>query len=78
MKVSVYIAVTIDLYIADENGNVDFLNEYNDNNDNDNDTMRFQDFLNTVDVIVMGRKTFDKVLSFGTDMWPYGKIPIIV
>lgn len=26
----------------------------------------------------MGRKTFEKVVSFGRDMWAYGNLPIIV
>ena len=34
--------------------------------------MDFADFLNSVDLLIMGRKTFDQVISFGEDMWPYG------
>jgi dihydrofolate reductase len=26
----------------------------------------------------MGRKTFDTVIGFGVEMWPYGTVPIIV
>ncbi len=32
--------------------------------------------MSTVDALVMGRNTFDKVLSFG--MWPYGDTPVYV
>lgn len=32
----------------------------------------------SVDVIIMGRNTFDKVVSFGKDMWAYGTTPIVV
>lgn len=32
--------------------------------------------MNSVDVLVMGRHTFEKVLSFG--QWPYGDKPVIV
>ena len=30
----------------------------------------------SVDILVMGRKTFEKVLSFGA--WPYGDKPVVV
>ncbi len=31
--------------------------------------MGFADFLNSVDLLIMGRKTFDQI-SFGEDTWP--------
>ena len=33
-------------------------------------------FISSVDVLVMGRKTYEKVLSFG--QWPYGPKPVVV
>ena len=33
-------------------------------------------FMDSVDILVMGRNTFEKVLSFG--QWPYGNKPVIV
>jgi dihydrofolate reductase len=36
----------------------------------------FEEFYGTVDVLVIGRKTFEVVLTFGA--WPYGKKPVIV
>ena len=83
MQGSVYIAVTVDGFIATPDGGVDFLNnlpplpENDIDNDNDND-MGFADFLASVDVIIMGRKSFAKVLSFGADAWAYGTTPVVV
>ncbi len=36
----------------------------------------YKKFMDTVDVLVMGRKTYEKVLSF--DGWPYGDKPVVV
>ena len=36
----------------------------------------FEEFYGSVDVVVIGRKTFEVVLTFGE--WPYGKKPVIV
>ncbi len=36
----------------------------------------FEEFYGSVDVVVIGRKTFEVVLTFGT--WFYGKKPVIV
>ncbi len=57
MKASVYIAVTVDGYIAEKNGSVDFLNEYQSSASAADGDMGFADFLDTVDLLIMGRKT---------------------
>lgn len=36
----------------------------------------FEEFYASVDVVVIGRKTFEVVLTFGE--WPYGKKPVVV
>ena len=73
MKASVYIAINaVDGYIAEKNGSVDFLNEYQSSSSAVDGDMGFADFLDTVDLLIMGRKTFDQVVSFGDDLWPYG------
>lgn len=89
MKGSVYIACTLDGFIATPDGAVDFLDRYDSSTpvkeedkgvtkDQVADDMGFAAFLESVDVIVMGRKSFEKVLSFGADMWPYGKVRMVV
>ena len=75
MKGSVFIAVTVDGYIATRDGGVEFLNDFQDDEESG---ASFNDFMASVDAIVMGRKTFDKVISFGKEMYPYGKTPLVV
>lgn len=72
MKVSVYIATTIDGFIASPDGSVDFLDEFQQNAAPEDGDMGFTSFLSTVDLLIMGRKTWDQVVSFGEEMWPYG------
>lgn len=69
-KASVYIATTVDGYIAEKDGSVDFLDQYQ-SSASDGD-MGFAEFLNSIDLLIMGRKTFDQVISFGDNLWPYG------
>ena len=75
MKGSVYMATTVDGKIAGPNGDVGFLSEYQSSADGD---MGFGDFLASVDVIIMGRRSFEKVLSFGEEVWPYGTTEVVV
>ena len=69
MKTTAYIATSLDGYIARENGGIDWLPDANED-------YGFGDFLESVDAIIMGRNTYELVLSFGS--WPYGKMPVIV
>ena len=75
LKTSVYIATSLDGYIARENGELDWLDAANATVPEGVDCGYFQ-FMETIDVLVMGRKTYEKVLSFG--MWPYGNTPVVV
>ncbi len=72
MKNYVYIAQSLDGYIAGPNGELDWLEGIDNPEQND---FGFSAFMNTVDALVMGKNTFEKVLSFG--MWPYEK-PVFV
>lgn len=73
MKTSVYIATTLDGFIAASDGSISFLDEFQQNVAPEDGDMGFSEFLSTVDLLVMGRKTWDQVVSFGDDMWPYGE-----
>ncbi|MBG7609453.1 MAG: dihydrofolate reductase [Anaerolineae bacterium] len=73
MKAIVYIATTVDGFIARENGSVDWLPSGAEAGSED---YGYNDFMNSIDALVMGRKTYEMVLSFGA--WPYGDKPIIV
>lgn len=72
---SVYIATSLDGFIAREDGDIDWLNAANEVVPEGEDCGFFA-FLDSVDYLVMGRNTFEKVLSFG--QWPYGEKPVIV
>ena len=73
----VNMAVSVDGFIAGPNGELDWLNEQPppDPNVDGND---FEDFLKSVDCMVMGSATFKVVVGFGKDVWPYGQLPIKV
>jgi dihydrofolate reductase len=75
MKVSVYIATSLDGYIARADGGLDWLDEANATVP-DGEDMGYHSFMNSIDCMVMGRKTFEKVLSFGE--WHYGETPVVV
>ena len=71
VKVSVYIATSLDGFIARKNGGIDWLKGGEDGED-----YGYAEFMFTVDVIVMGRNTYEKVLTFGG--WPYQKKVIVL
>lgn len=68
----VYIATSLDGYIATSDGGLNWLTEVPNPDQND---YGFADFISGIDAIVMGRNTFDAILSFG--MWPYDR-PVFV
>lgn len=70
---TVYIATSLDGYISDKNGSVDWLHCIDNPEASD---FGFADFMAQVDALIMGRNTFEMVLSFDCD-WPYSK-PVFV
>ncbi len=68
----VYIATSLDGYIARKDGNIDWLMELPNP---DNSDYGFSDFMKRIDGLIMGRNTFELVLKFG--QWPYIK-PVFV
>ena len=75
VRVSVYIATSLDGIIAGKEGELDWLNESNATVPPSED-LGFKAFLDSVDTVVMGRKTYETVLSFGE--WPYEGKPVVV
>ena len=70
MKASVFIGTSLDGFIARANGDLDFLPP------GGGEPHGYDEFMATVDALVIGRKTFETVLSF--DTWPYGDKPAFV
>ncbi len=72
-KNKVFIATSLDGYIADKQGGLDWLFSIPNPEQND---MGYESFMNGVDAIVMGRRTFETVCGFDCP-WPYQK-PVFV
>jgi dihydrofolate reductase len=68
----VYIATSLDGFIASSDGGLDWLTEIPNPEQSD---YGFAEFMRNIDAIVMGRKTFETVLTFGE--WPYS-VPVFV
>jgi len=60
-KVVLYIAQSLDGYIAGEGGDISWL----DTMAREGEDYGYGEFIESVDTVIMGRKTYDKVLSFG-------------
>lgn len=71
-KVSIYIATSIDGYIARDDGNLDWLH-YGHTGDED---YGFKNFINSIDALILGRKTYEVVSGF--DDWPYNGKRVVV
>jgi dihydrofolate reductase len=70
MKLSVFCGVSVDGFLARPNDALDFLST------GEQVPHGFEEFYGSVDVVVLGRKTFEVVLTFGK--WFYGEKPVVV
>ena len=72
LKASVYIATSLDGFIAREDGSLDWLTGSDGSVDSEleGEDFGFASFMDSIDVLVMGRNTYDLVFSSGH--WPYG------
>ena len=70
MKASIFIGTSLDGFIARPNGGFDFLDA------GGNEPHGYEEFMATVDALVMGRNTIETVLAFNA--WPYGEKPVFV
>jgi dihydrofolate reductase len=71
----VNIGLSVDGFIADKGGGIDWLNEQPQIEGED---FGFGDFLKSMNLMIMGRNTFDVVVGFGKESWAYGDLPILV
>ncbi len=72
MSSRVFIAVSIDGFIATADGGVEWLDDIEPVEGND---LGWSAFISEIDALVMGRASFEKVLTFG--FWPY-EVPVVV
>ena len=70
MKASVFVGTSLDGFIARPNGALDFLPK------DGGEPHGYDEFIASVDALVIGRHTFETVLSFGG--WVYGEKPVFV
>jgi dihydrofolate reductase len=66
-QVVLYIAVSLDGYIAREDGSIDWL----DIVDSPDEDYGYQPFYDSIEVCLMGRRTYDQIKGFGG--WPYAE-----
>ncbi len=62
-KCSVFIATSLDGYISRDDGSIDWLMKANNLAPTGEDG-GYKSFISTVDMLVMGRNSYEKVLSF--------------
>jgi dihydrofolate reductase len=70
MTVSIFIGTSLDGFIARPNGALDFLPV------DGGEPHGYNEFIASVDALVIGRNTFETVLAFPE--WPYGKKRVVV
>lgn len=70
MKASVFVGTSVDGFIARTNGDLDWLPA------DGGEPHGYDEFMASVDAIVIGRKTFETVLGFGA--WPYHKRVVVL
>ena len=69
MKVTYYVAMSTDEFIAKQDGDVSWLDEL----DIEMTDTGYDEFFSSVNGLVMGRHTYDFVYNYGS--WPYGDKP---
>ena len=62
-KLVLYIAMSLDGYIAGPDDDISWLSSV----ERPGEDYGYSEFIKTVDTVIMGRRTYDKVLSFGID-----------
>jgi len=66
-KIKLFIATSLDGYIARTDGSIDWLDNIPQVEGLD---YGYGKFINTISELIMGRKTYEKIRSFGVE-WPY-------
>lgn len=72
-KVILYIAASLDGYIAKPNDDISFLSMV----EKEGEDYGYGKFMSTVDVVILGRRTYDKVLSMGYE-YPFERKIVVI
>ncbi len=72
-KLCLFIAMSLDGYIAKPDGDISFLDEMNQ----DGEDYGYSAFIENTDTVILGRKTYDKIASMGVES-PYGDRDVYV
>ncbi len=68
-KVVLFIATSLDGYIADFKGSVNWIQGEDAEN---NDMGNYNKFIKTIDTVVLGRRTYEQIITeLSPDVWPY-------
>src|SRR5688572_7408504 len=70
MTISVFVGTSLDGFLARPDGSFDFLPT------DGGEPHGYEEFMATVDALVIGRNTYEVVLAFPT--WPYGDKRVVV
>lgn len=79
--VTLYIATSVDGFVADADGGVEWLEQFDGDaegadTDDSGTAAAYEEFFASVDALVMGATTYEQVCSFGD--WPYADTPTYV
>lgn len=72
-KLCLFIAMSLDGYIAKPDGDISFLDEMNQ----EGEDYGYTAYIETIDIVILGRKTYDKILSMGNESF-YGERKVYV
>src|SRR5438874_558269 len=70
MRISVFVGVSIDGFLAREDGSFDFLKPFEGHDHG------YEEYMRTIDALIIGRETYETVLGFGG--WPYRGKRVVV
>ncbi len=73
-RITLYVATSLDGYIADPDGGVEWLEAYEPGPVDE--AVGYEAFFSSVDALVMGSATYEQILDFGA--WPYEDKPVYV
>lgn len=79
-KINLFIAMSLDGYIADEKGGVDWLGGQNNDQDFGNDDMdSYSDFISDIDTVIMGWNTYHQIVTeLSPNKWIYDHLTTYV